>query len=47
MFAINILTSFHHLKAKFNKLIIALIMGAIVYYKQVEVIFPIEETIAR
>ena len=44
MFVINILTSFYHLKAKFNKTTIVFIMGAIV---QVEVLFPIEETIVR
>ena len=46
MFVINILTFVHHLKAKFNKTIVVFIMGVIVHW-QVEVLFPIEETILR
>ena len=46
MFVINILTSFYHLKAKFNKVIIVL-SWELLYIKQVEVLFPTEETIVR
>ena len=47
MFVINILTSFYHyLKVKFNKTIIVL-SWELSYIKQVEVLFPIEETIVR
>ena len=47
MFVINILTSFYHyLKVKFNKTIIVL-SWELLCMKQVEVLFPIEETIVR
>ena len=31
MFLMNVLASFYHLKAKFNKMIVVFIMGAIVH----------------
>ena len=46
MFVINILTSFYHLKAKFNKTIIVL-SWELPYSKQDEFLFPLEETIVR